>query len=259
MTERGAQQPKKDALMKIGIIGAGNIGATIARKLAASGHDVKLANSRGPETIHDLARDLGAVAVSKEQAVKDVEVVVLSIPFAKYPDLESLFSNVPPEVVVIDTSNYYPFRDGAINEVDNGKPESVWVSEQIGRPVIKAWNAVLSHTLSEMGKPEGAPGRIAIPVAGDDAKAKATAMQLVGTTGFDALDAGTLAESWRQQPGTPAYCTELTLKELQSALASADKQRAPQYREALIKEFIAGNGKITHDEMVARNRAVTVM
>jgi len=259
VTERGAQQPNKDLLMKIGIIGAGNIGATIARKLAASGHDVKLANSRGPETIHDLARDLGAVAVSKEQAVKDVEVVVLSLPFAKYPDLASLFSNVPPEVVVIDTSNYYPFRDGAINEIDNGKPESVWVSEQIGRPVIKAWNAVLSHTLSETGKPEGAPGRIAIPVAGDDAEAKATAMQLVGTTGFDALDAGTLAESWRQQPGTPAYCTELTQKELQSALASADKQRAPQYREALIKEFIAGNGKITHDEMVARNRAVTVM
>lgn len=245
--------------MKIGIIGAGNIGATIARKLVANGHDVKLANSRGPETIRDLARDLGAIAVSKEQAVKDVEVVVLSIPFAKYPDLTSFFSNVPAEVVVIDTSNYYPLRDGAITEVDNGKPESVWVSEQIGRPVIKAWNAVLSHTLSDRGKPQGTPGRIAIPVAGDDAKAKTTAMQLLETTGFDALDAGTLAESWRQQPGTPAYCTELTLDELKSALASADKQRATKNREVLIKEFMAGNGKFTHDEIVARNRAVTVM
>lgn len=245
--------------MKIGIIGAGNIGATIARKLVANGHDVKLANSRGPETIRDLARDLGAIAVSKEQAVKDVEVVVLSIPFAKYPDLTSFFSNVPAEVVVIDTSNYYPLRDGAITEVDNGKPESVWVSEQIGRPVIKAWNAVLSHTLSDRGKPQGTPGRIAIPVAGDDAKAKTTAMQLLETTGFDALDAGTLAESWRQQPGTPAYCTELTLDELKSALASADKQRATKNREALIEEFMAGNGKFTHDEIVARNRAVTVM
>lgn len=245
--------------MKIGIIGAGNIGATIARKLVANGHDVKLANSRGPETIRDLARDLGAIAVSKKQAVKDVEVVVLSIPFAKYPDLTSVFSNVPAEVVVIDTSNYYPLRDGAITEVDNGKPESVWVSEQIGRPVIKAWNAVLSHTLSDRGKPQGTPGRIAIPVAGDDAKAKTTAMQLLETTGFDALDAGTLAESWRQQPGTPAYCTELTLDELKSALASAAKQRATKNREALIKEFMAGNGKFTHDEIVARNRAVTVM
>lgn len=243
--------------MKIGIIGAGNIGATIARKLATSGHDVKLANSKGPETIRDLSQDLGAVAVSKEQAVQDVEVIVLSIPFAKYPDLGGLFSNVPPEVVVIDTSNYYPFRDGAITEVDNGKPESVWVSEQIGRPVIKAWNAVLSHTFSEMGQPEGTPGRIAIPVAGDDAKAKETAMQLVRATGFDAVDAGTLAESWRQHPGTPAYCTELTREELRSALASADKQRASQNREALIQEFMAGYGRLTHEDMVMRNRSVT--
>lgn len=243
--------------MKIGIIGAGNIGAKLARKLAASGHEVKLGNSRGPETIRDLARDLGVVPVSKEQAVKDVDVVVLSIPFAKHAGMAELFSNVPTEVVVIDTSNYYPFRDGAIGEIDNGKLESVWVSEQIGRAVIKAWNAVLSHTLSECGKPDGTPGRIAIPVAGDDAKAKEVAMQLVRATGFDAVDAGTLAESWRQQPGTPAYCTELASGELESALAAADKKRAPENREALIKEFMAGYGKLTHDEMVARNRAVT--
>lgn len=243
--------------MKIGIIGAGNIGATLARRLAASGHDIKLANSRAPESIHDLAHSLGAVAVSKEQAVKDVEVVILSIPFAGYPYLASLFSNVPAEVVVADTANYYPFRDGVITEVNNGKPESVWVSEQIGRPVIKAWNAVLSHTFSDRGMPKSTPGRIAIPIAGDNTKAKLTFMQLVEATGFDALDAGTLAESWRQQPGTPAYCTELTLDDLKSALASADKQRAPKNREALINEFMAGNGKLTHDEIVARNRAVT--
>jgi hypothetical protein len=109
--------------------------------------------------------------------VKDVEAVVLSVPFAKYPDLTSVFSNVPADVAVIDTSNYYPLRDGAITEVDNRKLDSVWVSEQIGRPVIKAWNAVLSHTLSDRGKPQGTPGRIAIPVAGDDAKAKTTAVK----------------------------------------------------------------------------------
>jgi predicted dinucleotide-binding enzyme len=160
-------------------------------------------------------------------------VIVLSIPFAKYADLAGLFSRVPTGVVVIDTSNYYPFRDGAIGEVDHGKPESVWVSEQIGRPVIKAWNAVLSHTFSENGKPESSRARIAIPVAGDDAKAKEIAMQLVSITGFDALDAGSLAESWRQQPGTPAYCTELTSDELASSLATADKARAPTYRHRL--------------------------
>ena len=243
--------------MKVGIIGAGNIGATIAQKLAAGGHEVKLANSRGPDTIRDLARDLGVSAVSKEEAVHGVDAVVLSIPFGGYAGLKDLFDTVPAEVTVIDTSNYYPFRDGTISEIENGMPESVWVSEQIGRPVVKAWNAVLAQTLSEKGRPAGQPDRIAIPVAGDDEKGKKLAMQLVSATGFDPVDAGTLAESWRQQPGTPAYCTELPTDALASALAEADRERAPGYREALIKEFIAGHGTLTHDAIVVRNRAVT--
>lgn len=243
--------------MKIGILGVGNIGGTLARKLAAAGHKVKIANSKGPETLRDLAQELDAVAVSRDEAVKDVDIIILSIPFSAFPGLCDLFSDVGADVAVIDTSNYYPFRDGAIDEVDRGKPESVWVSEQIGRPVVKAWNAVLAATLAERGKPANAAGRIAVPVAGDDATAKALAMQLVDATGFDPLDAGTLAESWRQQPGTPAYCTELTRSELTSALAAADKQRAPENREALIKEFMARYGELTHDDIVARNRAGT--
>ena len=243
--------------MKIGIIGAGNIGATLARKLAASGHEVKLANSKGPDTIRDLARDVGATAVSKEEAVQGVEVIVLSIPFAKYPDLATLFSDVPTGIVVIDTSNYYPIRDGEIAEVDAGKPESVWVGEQIGRPVVKAWNAVLAMTLSEKGQPNGASRRIAIPVAGDDSAAKATAMELVEATGFDALNSGSLINSWRQQPGTPGYCTELTTNELKLALRSANRSPAPGNRDALLREFMAAGGELTHDEIVARNRAVT--
>ncbi|MBB3224027.1 NADPH-dependent F420 reductase [Pseudoduganella umbonata] len=243
--------------MKVGIIGAGNIGATIAQKLAAGGHAVKLANSRGPDTIRDLAHDLGVTAVSKEEAVNGVDAVILSIPFGGYSGMKDLFANVPAEVTVIDTSNYYPFRDGEIGEIDNGKPESVWVSEQIGRPVVKAWNAVLAQTLAEKGRPEGQSERIAIPVAGDDEEGKKLAMQLVSATGFDPVDAGTLAESWRQQPGTPAYCTELPADALASAIAEADKERAPSYREALIEEFMAGHGKLTHDDIVMRNRAVT--
>ncbi|MEZ2345779.1 NADPH-dependent F420 reductase [Terriglobus sp. RCC_193] len=243
--------------MKIGIIGSGNIGATLARKLVAHGDEVKIANSRGPETIRDLAQELGATAVSKEQAVKDVEIVILSVPFAKNPDLASVLSGVPTDVVVIDTSNYYPFRDGAITEIDNGKPESIWVSERIGRPVIKAWNAMLSATLSEKGMPQGTKGRIAIPVAGDNARAKNTAMRLVEITGFDALDAGDLANSWRQQPGTPAYCTELTLPDLQDALSAADKARAPRDRDALIKGFMEAKAPLSHEQIIARNREVT--
>ena len=213
----------------------------MARKLVAGGYEVKLANSKGPDTIRDLARDLEAAAVSKEEAVHGVEAIILSIPFAKYPDLAKLFNKVPTDVVVIDTSNYYPFRDSVIAEVGGGKSERSWVSEQIGRPVLNAWNAVLAVTLAERGRPSGATGLIAIPVAGDDTKAKATAMDLVETTGFNALDSGRLSDSWRQQP--PAYCTELTTNELKSALRLADWSRAPGSRDALLNEAMAADGK----------------
>jgi predicted dinucleotide-binding enzyme len=164
---------------------------------------------------------------------------------------------VPEATVVIDTSNYYPFRDGAIADVDGGKPESVWISEQIGRPVVKAWNAVLAVTLAEKGQPSGASGRIAVPVAGDDPEAKAVAAKLVDATGFDPVDSGGLSDSWRQQPGTPAYCTELTISELKAALQSADKARAPENREAIIQQFMEAGVDLTHDDVVARNRAGT--
>nr|WP_263295386.1 NAD(P)-binding domain-containing protein [Pseudomonas brassicacearum] len=244
--------------MKIGIIGAGNIGATLARKLAACGHEVKLANSKGPQSIQNLANEIGVQAVTKEEAVSEVDVVILSIPFAKYPDLKQTLSNAPEKVVVIDTSNYYPGRDGGIKEVDDGKPESVWVSEQIGRPVVKAWNAVLAATLADKGQPAGSLARIALPVAGNDIKAEAIAQDLVEDTGFTALAAGSLESSWHQQPGTPAYCTELTLPELKSALCAADKMRAPQNRDTLLAKFMAPGSQFTHEQIVAMNRAMTV-
>lgn len=243
--------------MKIAIIGAGNIGAPLAKKLAASGHEIKLANSKGPDSIRDLARDAGATAVSKEEAVVGVDVVIVSIPLAQYPNLANLFSQVPADVVVIDTSNYYPFRDGAIEAIDNGKPESLWVSEQIGRPVVKAWNALLAETLASKGQPAGAPSRLAVPVAGDDAKAKATALSLVEATGYDALDSGSLIDSWHQQPGTPAYCTELNIDQLKLALAGADKARAAQNRDALITFFMSAKAPLSHAQIVAQNRAMT--
>lgn len=243
--------------MKIGIIGTGNIGSTLARKLAAAGHQMKIANAEGPESLVKMASDIGAEAVTTEGAVRDVDVVILSLPFSAYTSLAPLLSKVPAEVAVLDTSNYYPFRDGEIPGVDGDLPESAWVIEQIARPVVKAWNAALAQTLAERGKPAGAPGRLAIPVAGDDPVVTALARQLVDETGFDALDAGSIAESWRQQPGTPAYCTELSLDGLKAALAAANKDRAPANREALIQEFISAEGGLTHDQTVARNREVT--
>ena len=243
--------------MKSGIIGAGNIGATLAHKLAGCGHTVKLANSRGPETIADLAQKAGAAAVTRQEAVRDVDAIVLSIPFDKLAELAELFSAVPQSVMVIDTSNYYPFRDRDIADIMNGKPESVFASEVLKRPLIKAWNAVLADTLKEKGLAAQAASRIAVPVAGDNADAKATVMELVSQTGFDAVDGGTLSESWRQQPGTPAYCTELHSGELQAALLAADKARAPVNREVLIGEFMSAGGQLSHDAIVERNRAVT--
>nr|WP_262416074.1 NAD(P)-binding domain-containing protein [Pseudomonas fluorescens] len=247
----------KEVEVKIGIIGAGNIGATLARKLAACGHEVKLANSKDPESIQNLANEIGVSAVTKEDAVSGVEVVILSIPFAKYPDLKQTLSSVPEKTVVIDTSNYYPGRDGAIKEVDDGKPESIWVSEQIGRPVIKAWNAVLAATLADKGQPARSSERIALPVAGDDINAEAIAQDLVEDTGFIALAAGNIEDSWRQQPGTPAYCTELTLPELKLALKAADKARAPQNRDALLAKFMTPGSQFTHQQIIATNRAMT--
>lgn len=243
--------------MKIGIIGAGSIGASLARKLSASGHTIKLANSKGGDSLRELADDIGVTAVSKEQAVMDVDVVIMSIPFAACRDLDVLFAQMPGDTVVIDTSNYYPARDGVIPGVDNGMAESLWVSEQIGRPLIKAWNALMAETLASKGQPAGVASRLAIPVAGDDLKAKSVALQLVAETGFDAVDAGGLLDSWRQQPGTPAYCTELSAAELTPALACADRSHAPRNRDAVLQELMSATPPLQHEQVVARNRAVT--
>lgn len=243
--------------MKIGIVGAGNIGALLARKFAAAGHSVKLSNSRGPESLGDIVRGTTVKAVSNEDAPKDVDVVILSVPFAKNPDVAKLLAIAPSDAVVVDTSNYYPARDGNIPEVDAGKPETVWVSEQVGRPLVKAWNAVLSQTLAEAGAASGAGNRIAIPIAGDDAAAKKVVADLVHISGFDAVDAGTLSESWCFQPGTPSYCTELTTDELKLALADASKDRAPKNRDAIMQAIADGKVELTRHGLASNNRAMS--
>jgi 8-hydroxy-5-deazaflavin:NADPH oxidoreductase len=243
--------------MKIGIIGTGNIGSTLARKLTKAGHALRIANSRGPGTLKDLANETGAKPVTAREATQGGDVIILSIPFGHLPFLKELFADVPDEMVVADTSNYFPFRDGQIPAIDGGRVESIWVSEQIGHPVIKAWNNVLAVSLAEKGLPAGAAGRIALPVAGDNPAPKKVVMSLVEDTGFDAMDGGPLAESWRQQPITAAYCTELTADELPKALAAADRDRAPQRREQMVKEFIALGESITTEDIVRLHRAAS--
>jgi predicted dinucleotide-binding enzyme len=243
--------------MKIAIIGFGQIGKTLAGKLSAAGHEVRVAASRGPETIAAEAVELGAQAFTAAQAVDGVDVVILSTPLTAVTSLAATVASLPASTVVIDTSNYYPFRDGAIAALDGGVPESVWVSEQLGRPVIKAWNAVLSYTLAHHGKPEGAAERLAVPIAGDDPAGKDLVSQLVNATGFDPVDAGSLSQSWRQQPGNPAYCTELSAQALRAALAAADADRAGSRRDATLANLISRRPPPTHAEIVATNRAMS--
>lgn len=217
--------------MKIGIIGAGNIGGTLTRRFTALGHDVAVANSRGPDTLADLAAETGATAVTVTEAADGAELVVVTIPERSVPALPAgLFDAAAADVVVVDTGNYYPQRDGRIEEIEAGTPESRWVEQQLGRPVTKAFNNIFAQHLSELGKPADTPGRIALPVAGDDKAAKATVLRLVDELGFDAVDAGGLDESWRQQPGTPVYTTDLDTDGVRRALSDANPTRSPEWR-----------------------------
>jgi predicted dinucleotide-binding enzyme len=218
--------------MKIGIIGAGQIGGTLTRQLAQVGHEVLVANSRGPASLAGLANETGAKAVTVREAARTGQVVVLTIPEAKIRDLpKNLFEGVPSNVVVIDTGNYYPReRDGRIDEIEAGMLESRWVETQLGRPVIKAFNTMNYKKLLELGRPPGTPGRLALPVAGDDASAKEVVLQLVNELGFDGVDDGGLDDSWRQQPGTPVYDKNLDSAGVRNALAEARKERLRQWR-----------------------------
>ena len=231
--------------MKIGILGTGHIGKTLARKLSAVGHDVKVANSRGPETIEADVLAGGARAVSTAQAVEDVDVVILSIPLNRIPTIAPLIANLPAETVVIDTSNYYPHRDDKIDAIEAGQVESLWVAQQLGRPIAKAWNAIGSGSFATLGLPAGSPDRIALPVAADRENDSEVAMALVEDTGLDAFDAGTLADSWRQQPGSPCYCTDLSREEMPAALASAERERLPRRRELAIEAIMERVGDST--------------
>ncbi|WP_369792602.1 NADPH-dependent F420 reductase [Williamsia sp. D3] len=226
--------------MKIGILGVGHIGKTLAQKFSAGGHDVKVANSRGPETIEADVLKNGATATSASEAVRDVDVVIISVPLNRIPDVVPVMSAVPRHTLVIDTSNYYPMRDNEIEPIEQGQVESVWVAEQLGRPVVKAWNSIGANSFAVNGTPSGTPNRIAIPVAADDPKDRQAAMALVEETGFTAFDAGVLAESWRQQPGTPCYCTDVTEDEVQHALATADAARSPKRREYPSQSSLSG-------------------
>ena len=219
--------------MKIGIIGAGNIGGTLTRRLTALGHTVLVANSRGPESLAKLAAETGAVPVPITEIAQGVDMVIVSIPLKNIPSLPSgVLDVLPASVVVVDTSNYSPKkRDGKIEEIENGITESRWTEAHLGHPVVKAFNTIFARHLLTLGKPSGTPGRTALPVAGDDAVAKAVVIKLIDQLGFDAVDAGGLDDSWRLQMGTPiSGRSDLDSEGVRKALAAASPERPAEWR-----------------------------
>jgi len=229
--------------MKIGIIGSGHIGTALVHHLTKLGHEVLIANSRGPETLQDLASETGATATTAEQAAAAEDLVIVTIPEKAVPELPiSVLSS--SKATIIDTGNYYPSRDGELKEIVGGLPDSAWVASVIGHPVIKAFNNIFSQSLAEKGTPAGSPNRVALSVAGDDDQQKKLVMDLIDAIGFDPVDCGSLSESWKQQPGTPAYCHDLDKDALKAALEQADNSKREESRadaDEQLRKMLEGN------------------
>ncbi|PRY55501.1 hypothetical protein B0I27_101473 [Arcticibacter pallidicorallinus] len=217
--------------MEIGIIGSGNIGSTLAGYLIKLGHQVTIANSRGPESLTDVAENTGAKPVTAEEAARAKDLVIIAIPAKAIRKLPVDILSAS-KAIVLDAGNYYPSRDGQIAEIEDGLTDSEWVAKVIGHPVIKAFNNIVAGSLASKARPGGGTDRIALSVAGDNKEQTKDIMKLIEEIGFDAIDGGTLSESWKQQPGEPAYCQDLEKDALEAALQEADPST---HRENLAK------------------------
>jgi predicted dinucleotide-binding enzyme len=208
--------------MNIGILGAGNIGANAARLLAKAGHDVWIANSRGPQSLDDLVVDIGsnAKAATPSDAVAFGDIVLFALPWTA---AEEVIPEAGPYdgKIVIDAMNPYT-KDFEIEDLGDRTSSEITKTLVPGARLVKAFNTMYYRRLASEGKPRGAAGRLAIPVAGDDAEAKAIVMQIIDEIGFDAVDSGNLHDGGRrQQPGTPVYNQPFDASDCREALARA--------------------------------------
>jgi 8-hydroxy-5-deazaflavin:NADPH oxidoreductase len=224
--------------MNIGIIGSGHIGSLLAKLFISAGHQVSIANSRSPLMLATLAAETGVMPATVDQVVTDKHIVVIAIPEGKIPNLpRDLFTRAAGGTIVVDTGNYYPeVRDAQIAEIDNGLTESGWVSQRLSIPIVKAFNNITAWSLGTRGLPPGTPGRICLSVTGDNSNDKQVILELINQIGFDGLDAGSLADSWRQQPGAPAYCRDLDMAAMTTALKYAEYTNIAQYRMNAVSE-----------------------
>ena len=227
--------------MKIGIIGAGFIGGTLARKLAAGGHSVRIANSKDPSTLSEFDGVAGVDPAWATDAVDGADIAILSIPekaVATLPTaLVAALATVP---IVIDTGNYYPVRDGRIEALEGGMTDSEWVASRLGRPVYKAFNNIVAPSLNRRGTDDPSR-RLGLTVAGPAGEDKQKVFSLIEEIGFDPVDAGDLAESWRLQPGTPTYCRNMTAEQLRAGLVETSANDLDAYHENrdALKDFDA--------------------
>lgn len=195
-------------MTKLGIIGSGAIGTGIARLAVTAGHEVLIANSRGPESLAGLVEELGGNAGAGEvaDAARFGEIVVLAVPLSAY---DALPTEALDGTTVLSTGNYYPSRDERIEELDSRTLTTAEYEQALlpGTVIVKAFNNILAHHIPALARPAGASDRSGLAVAGDDADAKQAVRALVSTLGFDPVDAGSLAESWRFEPESGAYTT----------------------------------------------------
>ncbi|MBB6287816.1 hypothetical protein HDC32_002486 [Pseudomonas sp. JAI120] len=209
--------------MKIGVIGAGFIGRAVAQLALAAGHEVMLSNSRGPHTMSSVVSGILGVQVgSADDAAKFGDVVLVAIPLEHYRSVPAQWLEGK---TVMDANNYYPNRDGHIPVLDRFETTtSRLLAEHLPHShVVKVFNAIFAPDLTQDARPHGAPDRRALPVAADDDAAKARVITLLDELGFDAVDAGSLDESWRLERGKPAYCVALDQAGLKAALAAAER------------------------------------
>lgn len=190
----------------LGIIGSGNIGSAVARLAVQAGVEVVMANSRGPESLQDKVRELGVRAGTVEEAAQAGDWVMVTIPLGRYDQLpvEALAGKV-----VLDTMNYYPSRDGRIERLDREEVTTAQLVQEryAGAHTVKVFNNISFRSIEPLARPSGAPDRTALPIAGDDPSAKAEVTKLLDLLGFDVVDVGTLADSWRFEPETAVYVT----------------------------------------------------
>lgn len=220
------------ATYHIAIVGAGPVGTALAKRLGLLGHSITISNSRGPDTLREQEKATGARALEIQPAIAQADIVILAVPMSSITALKSVFDlSLRPSTVIVDSGNYYPSRDGNISLIDNGLGETAWTSQTLSRSLVKAFNNIIASNIVSSARPRSSSDRVALPVSGDDEKSKALVLEIVDQIGFDAYDAGSLADSWRQQPGTPAYCTEPTTVQLIKLLASADREKAVKNRD----------------------------